>query len=79
MLRFIILKEDDVGKLLHETTRGGADVVIDCVGIDEQVVQDDLEVSSNSIQRKYQPNCYGNRISEKIWNNPIDRCLWNCS
>ena len=51
MLRFIIFKEDDVGKLLHETTRGGADVVIDCVGIDEQVVQDDLEVSSNSIQR----------------------------
>lgn len=45
------MKEDDVGKLLHETTRGGADVVIDCVGIDEQVVQDDLEVSSNSIQR----------------------------
>ncbi|MGX0210305.1 S-(hydroxymethyl)glutathione dehydrogenase / alcohol dehydrogenase [Staphylococcus epidermidis] len=44
-------KEDNIGKLLHETTRGGADVVIDCVGMDGQVAQDDLEISSNSAQR----------------------------
>ena len=44
-------KEDNIGKLLRETTRGGADVVIDCVGMDGQVVQDDLEISSNSAQR----------------------------
>ena len=44
-------KEDNIGKLLHESTRGGADVVIDCVGMDGQVVQDDLEISSNSAQR----------------------------
>ena len=44
-------KEDNTGKLLHETTRGGADVVIDCVGMDGQVAQDDLEISSNSAQR----------------------------
>ncbi|UQA65764.1 zinc-dependent alcohol dehydrogenase [Staphylococcus hominis] len=44
-------KEDNIGKLLRETTRGGADVVIDCVGMDGQVAQDDLEMSSNSAQR----------------------------
>lgn len=44
-------KEDNIGKLLHESTRGGADVVIDCVGMDGQIVQDDLEISSNSAQR----------------------------
>ncbi|MEQ5996560.1 zinc-dependent alcohol dehydrogenase [Staphylococcus saccharolyticus] len=44
-------KEDNIGKLLHETTKGGADVVIDCVGMDGQVAQDDLEISSNSAQR----------------------------
>lgn len=44
-------KEDNIGKLLHESTRGGADVVIDCVGMDGQVAQDDLEISSNSAQR----------------------------
>ena len=44
-------KEDNIGKLLRETTHGGADVVIDCVGMDGQVAQDDLEVSSNSAQR----------------------------
>lgn len=44
-------KEDNIGKLLRETTRGGADVVIDCVGMDGQVAQDDLEISSNSAQR----------------------------
>ncbi|MEB8307925.1 alcohol dehydrogenase catalytic domain-containing protein [Staphylococcus xylosus] len=44
-------KEDNIGKLLHESTRGGADVVIDCVGMDGQVTQDDLEISSNSAQR----------------------------
>lgn len=44
-------KEDNVGKLLHESTRGGADVVIDCVGMDGQIAQDDLEISSNSAQR----------------------------
>ena len=44
-------KEDNIGKLLRENTRGGADVVIDCVGMDGQVAQDDLEMSSNSAQR----------------------------
>ena len=44
-------KEDNIGKLLRENTRGGADVVIDCVGMDGQVAQDDLEISSNSAQR----------------------------
>ncbi|MDW8568852.1 alcohol dehydrogenase catalytic domain-containing protein [Staphylococcus shinii] len=44
-------KEDNIGKLLRESTRGGADVVIDCVGMDGQVAQDDLEISSNSAQR----------------------------
>ena len=44
-------KEDNIGKLLHESTRGGADVVIDCVGMDGQIAQDDLEISSNSAQR----------------------------
>lgn len=44
-------KEDNIGKLLRETTHGGADVVIDCVGMDGQVDQDDLEISSNSAQR----------------------------
>ncbi|MCE5002298.1 alcohol dehydrogenase catalytic domain-containing protein [Staphylococcus pseudoxylosus] len=44
-------REDNIGKLLHESTRGGADVVIDCVGMDGQVAQDDLEISSNSAQR----------------------------
>ena len=44
-------KEDNIGKLLHESTHGGADVVIDCVGMDGQVAQDDLEISSNSAQR----------------------------
>src|SRR5699024_5888806 len=44
-------KEDNIGKLLRETTHGGADVVIDCVGMDGQVAQDDLEISSNSAQR----------------------------
>ncbi|MGE6949983.1 zinc-dependent alcohol dehydrogenase [Staphylococcus hominis] len=44
-------QEDNIGKLLRETTRGGADVVIDCVGMDGQVAQDDLEISSNSAQR----------------------------
>ena len=44
-------KEDNIGKLLHESTRSGADVVIDCVGMDGQVAQDDLEISSNSAQR----------------------------
>lgn len=43
-------KEDNIGKLLRENTRGGADVVIDCVGMDGQVAQDDLEMSSNSAQ-----------------------------
>ena len=43
-------KEDNIGKLLRENTRG-ADVVIDCVGMDGQVAQDDLEMSSNSAQR----------------------------
>jgi len=44
-------KEDNIGKLLRESTRGGADVVIDCVGMDGQIAQDDLEISSNSAQR----------------------------
>lgn len=44
-------KEDNIGKLLRESTRGGADVVIDCVGMDGQVAQDDLDISSNSAQR----------------------------
>ncbi|KAB7643539.1 alcohol dehydrogenase catalytic domain-containing protein [Staphylococcus sp. B2-b] len=44
-------KEDNIGKLLRESTRGGADIVIDCVGMDGQVAQDDLEISSNSAQR----------------------------
>lgn len=43
--------EGNIGKLLHETTRGGADVVIDCVGMDGQVVQDEPDLSSNSSQR----------------------------
>ena len=43
--------EDNIGKLLHETTRGGADVVVDCVGMDGQVVQDEPELSPNSSQR----------------------------
>src|SRR5699024_966998 len=43
-------KEDNIGKLLHESTRGGADVVIDCVGMDGQIAQADLEISSNSAQ-----------------------------
>ena len=44
-------EEQEIGKLLKEKTRGGADVVIDCVGMDGQVAQDDLEISSNSAQR----------------------------
>ncbi|MDK6862875.1 zinc-dependent alcohol dehydrogenase [Nosocomiicoccus ampullae] len=44
-------EEKEIGKLLKEKTRGGADVVIDCVGMDGQITQDDLEISSNSEQR----------------------------
>ncbi|UTR08722.1 glutathione-dependent formaldehyde dehydrogenase [Evansella sp. LMS18] len=30
-------EEDELGKMLHESTEGGADVVIDCVGMDGKV------------------------------------------
>merc|ERR1712086_137415 len=30
-------KEKEIGKLLRDTTHGGADIVIDCVGMDGQV------------------------------------------
>lgn len=44
-------KEKEIGKLLRETTHGGADVVIDCVGMDGQVKASERNLSSNSEQR----------------------------
>ncbi|GEP84397.1 alcohol dehydrogenase [Staphylococcus piscifermentans] len=44
-------KEDNIGKLLHETTCGGADVVIDCVGMDGQAIQEDSKPGPNSNER----------------------------
>jgi S-(hydroxymethyl)glutathione dehydrogenase / alcohol dehydrogenase len=38
---FNFKKENDIGALLHEETKGGADVVIDCVGMDGTVPQDE--------------------------------------
>ncbi|MCG7332209.1 alcohol dehydrogenase catalytic domain-containing protein [Salinicoccus roseus] len=32
---------DDIGKYLHESTRGGAEVVIDCVGMDGEITAKD--------------------------------------
>ncbi|MBU8681463.1 alcohol dehydrogenase catalytic domain-containing protein [Staphylococcus saprophyticus] len=44
-------KEKEIGKLLRETTHGGADVVIDCVGMDGQVKTSERNLNSNSEQR----------------------------
>lgn len=44
-------EEKEIGKLLRETTQGGADVVIDCVGMDGQVKESERNLSSNSAQR----------------------------
>lgn len=38
---FNFKKENNIGALLHEETKGGADVVIDCVGMDGTVPQDE--------------------------------------
>ncbi|MDW8563665.1 alcohol dehydrogenase catalytic domain-containing protein [Staphylococcus shinii] len=43
--------EKEIGKLLRETTHGGADIVIDCVGMDGQVQASERKLSSNSSQR----------------------------
>lgn len=44
-------KEKEIGKLLRETTNGGADVVIDCVGMDGQLSSSEPKLNSNSQQR----------------------------
>lgn len=44
-------KKKEIGKLLRETTHGGADVVIDCVGMDGQVKTSERNLNSNSEQR----------------------------
>ncbi|KHE67322.1 alcohol dehydrogenase catalytic domain-containing protein, partial [Halobacillus sp. BBL2006] len=38
---FNFKKHEDIGALLHEETKGGADVVIDCVGMDGTVPPDE--------------------------------------
>ncbi|MGP4060700.1 zinc-dependent alcohol dehydrogenase [Halobacillus sp. H74] len=38
---FNFKKEKDIGALLHEETKGGADVVIDCVGMDGTVPEEE--------------------------------------
>ncbi|MCP1191479.1 glutathione-dependent formaldehyde dehydrogenase [Priestia flexa] len=44
-------EEKEIGKLLRETTGGGADVVIDCVGMDGQLSSSEPKLNSNSQQR----------------------------
>lgn len=44
-------EEQEIGKLLKEKTRGGADVVIDCVGMDGQQSSQEQELSEHSQQR----------------------------
>ena len=44
-------KEQEIGKLLREETQGGADVVIDCVGMDGQVKASEQQLGADSAQR----------------------------
>lgn len=44
-------KEQEIGKLLREDTQGGADVVIDCVGMDGQVKASEQQLGADSAQR----------------------------
>lgn len=44
-------KEQEIGKLLREETQGGADVVIDCVGMDGQVKDSEQQLGADSAQR----------------------------
>ncbi|QOK29910.1 glutathione-dependent formaldehyde dehydrogenase (plasmid) [Cytobacillus oceanisediminis] len=44
-------EEKEISKLLRETTGGGADVVIDCVGMDGQLSSSEPKLNSNSQQR----------------------------
>lgn len=44
-------EEQEIGKVLKEKTRGGADVVIDCVGMDGQQSSPEQELSEHSQQR----------------------------
>ena len=44
-------EDQELGKLLRETTGGGADVVIDCVGMDGQLSSSEPKLNSNSQQR----------------------------
>ncbi|MCD8879201.1 alcohol dehydrogenase catalytic domain-containing protein [Staphylococcus kloosii] len=44
-------KEQEIGKLLREDTQGGADVVIDCVGMDGQVKAFEQQLGADSAQR----------------------------
>ncbi|RIL42011.1 glutathione-dependent formaldehyde dehydrogenase, partial [Mammaliicoccus fleurettii] len=44
-------KEKEIGKLLRDTTHGGANIVIDCVGMDGKVKASERDLSSDSAQR----------------------------
>lgn len=44
-------KEKEIGKLLRDTTHGGADIVIDCVGMDGKVKASERDLSPDSAQR----------------------------
>lgn len=44
-------EEKEIGKLLRETTKGGADVVIDCVGMSGELSSSEPKLNSNSQQK----------------------------
>ncbi|MGJ5703290.1 zinc-binding dehydrogenase, partial [Staphylococcus equorum] len=43
-------KEKEIGKLLRDTTHGGADIVIDCVGMDGKDKASERDLSPDSAQ-----------------------------
>ena len=68
---------DDMGETLNELTKGGADVVIDCVGMDGkksplEFVEQKLKLQGGTIG----PIQIATKAGKKMWYCSTNRSLW---
>ena len=68
---------DDMGETLSELTKGGADVVIDCVGMDGKKVTTRVCREKVKITRwNDRTNSNGNESGTKMWDCSTDWSVW---